>query len=302
MRKFLIKAGAFVCIVLSVYFSMVMAALFVLPENKASYDYAHRVKMNRLDTLSSPRLVLVGGSNLAFGVNSERISDSLGVNVQNTAVHAGIGLRFMLDEVISRVHEGDVIVIMPEYSQFYKVYEGKDSGPLTDAVVYSGPKAWKLLNVTQLGNVLGGIPSHILSRSDKVGTDKWTYSALNFNEWGDESAHWSEPAPGAKNPVTLAVGKVNDKFLDDFAGKIEALHNRGCEVRLFWPITIRSNYEANRKAIAEISNALGRRGISFDSAPDALVQPDSLAFDTPYHINGEGVQLATDGLIGLLAH
>ncbi len=301
MKKFLLKSGAFIAIILLIYALMVISALFILPVNTTSYNYAHHVKMERLDTLSSPRVVLVAGISLAFGVNSSRISDTLGVNVQNTALHAGIGLRFMLDDVISRLRPGDVIVIMTEYPQFYNDYEGSDSGTLTDAVIYSGTEAWKLLDMNQLVNVLAGIPTHLLGRMRPVNTSEWTYSAVNFNKWGDESAHWSVTPPGVNNPVIPTEGKLNEAYTDDFANKIESIRNRGCEVRIFWPITIRSNYEANRGAIREIQNALSQRGIRFDSKPDALVQPDSFAFDTPYHLNGEGVMAATDSLIQLLS-
>ena len=41
----------------------------------------------------SPKIVLVGGSNLAFGIDSKKIEDSLGLRVVNMGLYAKLGLQ-----------------------------------------------------------------------------------------------------------------------------------------------------------------------------------------------------------------
>lgn len=66
-----------------------------------------------------PRIIFVGGSNLAFGLDSQRIKDSLNINVINYGLHAGIGLKYMVDDISTYARKGDIIVFAPEYSHFY---------------------------------------------------------------------------------------------------------------------------------------------------------------------------------------
>lgn len=272
----------------------------LIPPNDEHYFYVQHNKMARLDTLSSPRLIFVGGSNLAFGLNSGLIADSLHINVQNTALHAGIGLRFMLDEVLERSKKGDLVVIMPEYPLFTQTYYGDDTGSLTAAVDYSGPKAWKKLNLKQFKNVISGFRTHLRGKFTKTHSDKWSYSARNFNEWGDESAHWNVPAPGLGNGSLSETAEIEDDAVSDFASKLRELHARGCKVLLFWPVTIRSYFKKNEVVIGLIEKALNEQGIAFDCVPDYFVQPDSLVFDTPYHMSKPAVDDDTQRMLQIL--
>ena len=47
----------------------------------------------------SPKIILVGGSNLAFGIDSRMLRDSLNVNIVNMGLYAKLGLRYMLAQV-----------------------------------------------------------------------------------------------------------------------------------------------------------------------------------------------------------
>jgi len=54
-----------------------------------------------------------------YSFNSKMILDSLNINPINKGVNAGIGLIYMMDEILPYIKEGDIIVISPEYDQFY---------------------------------------------------------------------------------------------------------------------------------------------------------------------------------------
>lgn len=63
---------------------------------------------------SPARLLIVGGSSAAFGVDSERISKELSVPVVNLGLHAGLGLEFMLREVAAVATNDDLVILCPE--------------------------------------------------------------------------------------------------------------------------------------------------------------------------------------------
>lgn len=304
MKKFLIKTSIFIALVISIICCSLFVFLRFIPVPTDVYDYSHTMKMRRLDTLPSPRIIFVGGSNVAFGLNSGRIADSLDVNVQNTGVIAGIGLRYMLDEVNARLRKGDVVVVMPEYAQFESQYNGNDMGTLTDAVVYNNFSGWSRLNAEQKMNVISGLPillkNHIFNydRAVKEGIH-YVYSSRNFNEYGDECSHWNITPPKLE-VKSYAQHGIIEEYFKEVAEKVGEMKSKGAKVIFVPPAAIEMEYNSKRKIINDVDRTLRRYGIPFAVPPAYLMEPDSCAFDTPYHMNGAGVEDVTGKIIRLL--
>lgn len=78
-----------------------------------------RAQMRPGDLLAAesdkPRLILVGGSAAAFGVDSALLARELpDYQPVNFGLYAALGTRVMLDLSIKELHPGDLVVIMPE--------------------------------------------------------------------------------------------------------------------------------------------------------------------------------------------
>lgn len=71
-------------------------------------------KHRRLDALGSPKLVVIGGSNVAFGIDSRTLQVNIGIPVVNMGLAAGVGLPFMLREVEDRISSRDIVLLAPE--------------------------------------------------------------------------------------------------------------------------------------------------------------------------------------------
>ncbi len=71
-------------------------------------------KHARLNNTPSPKVVLVGGSNLHYGINSRMLQDSLGLPVVNMGLQHSLGLRYMYNEVRESLHSGDVLMLLLE--------------------------------------------------------------------------------------------------------------------------------------------------------------------------------------------
>ena len=87
----------------------------------ASYD-----KHRRLETLPSPRIIFIGGSSMAFGMDSGYVGQQLGFHPVNMGLNHGVGLAFMLQEVEPFVRAGDIIVVAPEYDTFEELIGGEN--------------------------------------------------------------------------------------------------------------------------------------------------------------------------------
>lgn len=278
-----------------IIFLICVCLLAGIPANKAHYVYAHRIKMDMLDSVPSPRLVFLAGSSIAFGLDSRMIQDSLGIRVVNTGVHAGIGLKFMLDEVLPRLREGDILVLMPEYEHFYSKFEGSSSGALTSAVMYSKCRTLKTFSVKQLYNFLEGIPIHI---RDNIFRGSGGYSALNFNEYGDETRHWG--FEGKKVRATRIDGDIDFRAVEYCIEARDELKERGIRMVFLPPIDIESHLQMNKGKVDAIYREMAVRGMAYEKEPESMTVPDSLAYDSHDHVTRAGVIIESHRLIDYL--
>src|SRR5258708_4132609 len=99
MKRFFLKAGI---LSFAIILTVVIIILFLLPALRDPNDYlgASAEKEKRENSISRPKIILVGGSNLAFGINSEIIEKEFKMPVVNMGLHAGLGLEFTLNEAI----------------------------------------------------------------------------------------------------------------------------------------------------------------------------------------------------------
>ena len=92
---------------------------FVLP---TQYDHtflgALKYKTQALSDVSSPRIVIAGGSGAAFGVDSELLEALFPeYSVVNLGMYARLGSTVPLDLAEGLLREGDIVVFMPEQSK-----------------------------------------------------------------------------------------------------------------------------------------------------------------------------------------
>ena len=75
---------------------------------------------------SRPRLVLVGGSNLACGIYDHQLEKLLNDRYQlmNLGFHAGLGIGLHFDMIFDALRPGDVVVLAAEYTNFGDRWSG----------------------------------------------------------------------------------------------------------------------------------------------------------------------------------
>ena len=103
-------------------FLMLITVVVIIRQKPVDYSgYAAAIidKMQILADAGSPKIVFIGGSSLAFGLDSQEIEKNTGITVVNMGLHANLGLRFMTEQVKEYLAPGDIVVISPEYEYFY---------------------------------------------------------------------------------------------------------------------------------------------------------------------------------------
>ena len=88
----------------------------VMPQYLLNYQAALIDKNERLCSIDEAKIVLVGNSNWAFGVDSEMLQEAMHMPVVNMGMHGGIGNPFNEQAAVQNIHEGDIVII--SYSNF----------------------------------------------------------------------------------------------------------------------------------------------------------------------------------------
>lgn len=77
-------------------------------------------KQERLKSIDGPKLILIGGSNAHYGINSEKLEKLTGWPVVNMSIQGSIGLKYMFAEIMDELREGDIVILLGEFSHYFK--------------------------------------------------------------------------------------------------------------------------------------------------------------------------------------
>jgi hypothetical protein len=310
MRRAVVKIVALIVIVICA------EAVFLLsPISREalrnSYLEAWRSKHARLHAPGTRRLVLVGGSNLAFGVDSARLEADMQRTVVNLGLHGGLGLRLMLNEALEGTRAGDLAVLVAEYEQFFgRVADGEITA--VELLQYE-PAALRFFRSFGQLRALGVNSATLSSRAAFAIIDDVKQSLLGaeqrlespvyrsgaFNAHGDMVAHLDEASkPEEVARATPLSGDLNVSALRAVERWAEDLTSRGVEVRVLYPSVSASYWATNQQMIAKVAAGLAFRTTSGE--PHDWVFEDAMFYDTSYHLNRDGRAIRTAQLSRIL--
>lgn len=165
-----------VALVLAAAIPFVMALTFMLATRSVySKTFLGELsyKVKRLDSVEEPKVVVVGGSSVAFGLNTPLLEEMTGMKVVNFGLYATLGTKLMLDLSRHSVGEGDVVVIAPELD------------PQTLSLYFNAEATWQ------------GIDSNIFMLR-YIGTDNYTDMIGGAADYISDKIHYR--LHGAPNP------------------------------------------------------------------------------------------------------
>ncbi len=256
----------------------------------------------------SPKIVFLGGSNIAFGMDCERVERELGRPTINMGVHAGLGVAYQLQEAAPGLRSGDVFILVPEYDQAFGtlLYGNADAW---DAMSYN-PDAWHYVhNFNQWGQLLGGVPELLREQLIRVATHNpharvatGVYTRQGFNAHGDMVAHLNAPQPPALQvPITIAVPEFNRSFLKVLRDFDQLARQRGARFYFMPPCIAQSYWDKSQVPINYLVDQIRRQGSpEVIGNPADRVLPDSDFFDTVYHQNATGREASITKLLPVL--
>ncbi|WP_291722194.1 hypothetical protein [Bernardetia sp.] len=268
---------------------------------KDNYLYGSLNKRERLENVSSPKMVFVGGSSMAFGLDSKKIEEQLDYSVVNMGLHADVGLKYMLLEIEDEMKEGDVIVLGAEYEQFLNYFYGGQ--PLVALSFDINKDYYKFFDFSSYSELSSSIHkytlkkvAHSVLKSSNSGQVSEIYSLNSFNPYGDVVSHWNKSPKEYIYNFKMQPNISNDAFL--FLKKFKnRMNKKNITLIIIPPIIQDSQFRLNEKIIKKINNKLEEESLDYSSPYSKYVFADSLFFDSPYHLNRKGIDIRMKHLI-----
>lgn len=283
---------------------------FLKQDLATSYTAAIIDKYARLQSLKSPKIVLIAGSNFAYGINSKLIEDSLKKPVVNMALHYDYGTEFMLNQISPELHKGDVVIMGFEYIISSR---GNMSEKILMSKYFPKAKAWfeyedvfqmigenAQVRVAAFKKMLErGIKNNDITRSIEDTTSVFFRGAIN--QYGDLISHYNNP-PLSTIPRAIINDKVSfEKVIIDMNTFKTNMDKIGVKVYYTYPPYAESSYKFDAEIIQKLEKQLLKDSkVTILGKPTDFVYTDSLFQDMVYHLTQKGAEIRTKKLIELL--
>ncbi len=299
--------------VFSLPFFIILIAVFGLsPVYNDTFVGELGDKYERLNTVDSPKIVIIGGSSAAFGLDSEMIEEHLGYETVNFGLYANLGTKLMMDLSKSSINEGDIIILAPEMnSQTLSLY----FNPETTAQALDGNLSMlKDIDRSDIESLIGSMWKTASSKlvytfTETKPQNAGAYKKENFNEYGDNvfDRPYNEQN-GYGNDITLNFHcDPNDDAVSEYEEYISYVNEyvdyaekKGAKVYFsFPPMNERALEKSN--SLAQIEEFYINLNLSLNCKVISniydYILDDGYFFDSEFHLNNSGVVIRTVRLI-----
>ena len=263
-------------------------------------------KYERLKETSGKRIVLVGGSGVAFDCDSALMDDFFpSYEIVNFGMYAGLGTKAVMDLSENYIHEGDIVILSPEQSEqtFSDYFNGEYMWQAADG-------AFGMLRDLKSENfeaMLGNFPRFALEKlnyvmkGQKPQTDS-IYQKKSFNTYGDielDTCRENILPNGydVNQKVRFTEDVVQLEFMDYMNDWAKRLEKKGAVVWYrYCPVNKLSVEDMDDLAAYDV---FLRQKLDFPviGNPENSLMEAEWFFDTNFHLNRPGKEVNTVQLI-----
>lgn len=300
MKKFLVKISIFFLLLL-VSFICISCFSFFIMGCQYQYEYNASVmdKISRLKSINEPKIILVGNSNLSFGIFSPMLQESLNMPVVNLGLHSGLGNAFHENMAKFNINSGDYVIVC--HSNF------SDDDTITDIALAwitleYHKEIWNVVRKKDYVDMLKAYPNYLISAFIKWFTFRGNhvpnppYSRMAFNEYGDIIARPSELWKFKSGDIQ--VPKINDICINRLNELNNYVKTKGATLLVAgYPIgygEFTPPIEEFNKFQKELAKKLECEIIS--DYRDYFI-PYEYFYNTIFHLNERGAEMRTTQLI-----
>lgn len=309
-----------------VFYCSVIVITFFLPPHcqKLGYFAALKDKHHILSSTSSPKIIFIGGSNLAFGIDSAYLENFFHRSVVNMGLCSSFGLPYLFEEIKDDIKSGDIIILVPEYGlingqtttgnpdlirafevyPYSIVYMLRAYGHSFNKIVsllkifegYFHAKWHALFDMVKNACEKKQL-SLIFAESREVTAQIGKHARYCFDKHGDYFGHFQNPNAGYI-PTKWLIGGMNQDAVNIINYYYKIFKKKNAALVII-PPPVPTEYfilsELTPLQMNNWTNGLVKAPVLAD--PTRYLIPVSLFFEAPYHLNVEGRALRTNLVI-----
>ena len=284
-----------------------------LPEYYGESYYAQLPELyQKLKETEGKKVVIVGGSNVAFGVNTAQMEQYLrdcgfDYTVCSFGLYAAVGTSAMLELSRDFIGEGDIVILAIEpTSETFSTYFGATA--MLKCAESDGEMLLHL-NESQQSNLVGNYLSYLQERAEIQRTGllpqaEGVYAKSSFDENGD--LVYDRPGNAmtlgydSANPIDFAGITFDPAFTEQVNGYVAEAEAKGATVLMsFSPMNRGAVTDAGEEVIydffLELQDLFHCRIIS---DPNNYIMDSGWFYDNNFHLNNAGAQIRTHTLTG----
>jgi hypothetical protein len=290
----------------------VYAQLGVPVPGEREHYLQYAFKKNLAESVESPKLIVMSGSNGRCGIDTEKLENGLGMPSVNMATTVPNGLEYILHQTRAVVKSGDWILAPLEYPLYGKGYGGeKPTKECIDYALAYDPGYFRakdpirkvefIVNLS-LGRFFEGLLYTVFPFSNTLKE----YRPLPFNKNGDTTDNVGQKFDGV-------TGALEDFLLQKEGFSEAALRTLGdfideCRRNDVWffaayPSLLYSEAYLSgttREKIAAIEAFYASKNVPVLGTFEDSLYPIEDMYDSRYHLNTEGREKRTLRLLRLL--
>ena len=257
-----------------------------LPINKYSYTMGYKKIYKKIkDTKGQKRIILFGGSSLAWGLSAKDLTNDLRILTLNSGIHGAMGTKRILSTVIDVIEKDkDLIVISPEYQSINQNFAKSRSKEYCEIILYTLNKYPTECIGYSLNKVIRLFPTFNKKSGD--------YFKSGFNEYGDyvyrrQQVNMIGKVRKDKNCINFS----NNDLVQHYIPLMKELKNKGYKI-VYIPTLIPKGC-GDLSDINTFHNLLYEEfGIKGFKNMD-LQEDHKYFYNSNYHLTKEGVKLRT---------
>ena len=256
-----------------------------------------KYKVQYLEEAQGPRIVLVGGSGVAFGVDSALMERELpGYTVVNFGMYAALGTTVMLDLSEDLIHPGDIVILIPE-QQEQTLSDFFDPAVMWQALDGAFPLLGRLPG-TYRSALAGQFPYFAAQKyadllQGRTPRPRGVYSRASFNAAGDVvsglcSRNIMSGGYDPNTPIRFDSALATDAFLSRVNAYARSVEERGATMwYAFCPMNAAAVVgDAGPDEFYDALQAALRFPVIGD--PNQSILESGWFYDTNFHLNASG--------------
>lgn len=302
---------AVVIIVIAPFFAVFLTGVLLPPVYSDTYYGALPLLYERLEAASGKKIVTIGNSSVAFGVDSalaERLLGEAGLDysVCNFGLYGALGTRMMCELARDSIDKDDIVILSPELV------------PQSLSLYFSAEEAWYALdgNMKMFDrfpsdlkrSLVGGFFAYAadkleMNRSGKKAEPSGIYARASFDDRGDLK-NYDRPyniMDGGANvgAIKLDAELFAGEFVDYLNSYARDMTKRGATVYYsFAPMNLYALSADDAARADEFYDAVVEK-LDFDVINDIndCIMDGEWFYDSDFHLNESGMTVNTVRLV-----